>query len=105
MGVLDELAAELGQRAIQVAAAGDQLTRAAADAIWTSVAADAFRAQVGRRSAAFADVADSLRSASAAVRSYADTVHAEEARLARVAATADRAVIGAVRSVTRVVGW
>jgi uncharacterized protein YukE len=108
MGDLDGLAAELGQRAAQVEAAGDQLTRAAAVAIWTSVAADAFHAQVGRRSEQCADIAASLRSAAAAVRAYADAVDVELARLARLARLAEAGVGAAVtvtRSVVRVVGW
>jgi hypothetical protein len=108
MGDLDGLAAELGLRAAQVEAAADQLTRAAAAAIWTSVAADAFHAQVGRRTEQCGDVAASLRAAAAAVRAYAGEVDAELARLARVAHAAERGVGAAVtvtESMARVVGW
>ena len=46
---IDEIAFELDQRAVQVEMAGAQLVRAAAEAIWTSIAADAFRARVDHR--------------------------------------------------------
>jgi hypothetical protein len=85
MNTLDDIAAELAQRARQVEVAGDQLVRAAACALWTSAGADAFRAQVGRRREQCSEVAESLRSAAGSVRIYADTVAAEHALLAHVA--------------------
>jgi uncharacterized protein YukE len=105
MGDLDELAVELTERAAQVEAAGEQLVRAAAAAIWTSVAADAFRAQVDRRNERCVDIAAALRSAAAAVRAHADAVAAEKAVLAHLAAVAETAAGSVTRSVARVVGW
>ena len=49
MADLEGVARELDQRAVQVELASGQLVRAAAQAIWTSIAADAFRARVDHR--------------------------------------------------------
>lgn len=84
MSGLDALAGELEQRARHVEAIGDELVHAAAVAIWTSVAADAFRAHIARRRRDCADVAGMLRSASSAVRHFAHDVEAEKARLHRL---------------------
>jgi uncharacterized protein YukE len=81
---LEVIARELDQRATQVESAGAQLARGAAEAIWTSIAADAFRAQVDRRDRECAQVADSLRVAAHDVRRFADDVAAERARLRRL---------------------
>ncbi len=112
MDDLDDVAAELGQRAAQVEAAGDQLVRAASVAIWTSTAADAFRAQVARRNLRCIDLAAELRSAASVVVAYADAVAAEKALLARMAeaaeaATEAAAVVGSgvIASVGRLVNW
>ena len=111
---LDDVAGELAARATQVEAAGDQLIRAAAAAIWTSEAADAFRAEVAHRNGRCADVAAALRAAASGVRAYADAVAAEKALLAHLAqlatqapaqvAAAAEAVAGAGASVARSVG-
>jgi hypothetical protein len=81
---LDVIARELDQRATQVESAGAQLVRAAAEAIWTSIAADAFRAQVDCRHRECAHVAESLRAAAHDVRRFAADVAAERARLRRL---------------------
>jgi hypothetical protein len=81
---LDGLARELEQRARNVELIGDQLVHAAAIALWTSVAADAFRAQVERRRGDCGDVATLLRSAAAAVRQFGSDAAAERARLGRL---------------------
>jgi hypothetical protein len=67
---IDEIALELDQRAVQVEMAGAQLVRAAAEAIWTSTAADAFRARVDHRRRQFGAVADLLRGAAQTVFRY-----------------------------------
>jgi uncharacterized protein YukE len=110
MESLDDVAAELGVRAAQVEAAGDQLVRAAASAIWTSVGADAFRAQVIRRRDRCEEIARALRSAASSVRAHADDVAAERARLARVARLVEPGRLAAEaahagRAVVRAVGW
>jgi hypothetical protein len=104
MESLDDVAAELGCRAAQVEAAGDQLVRAASLAIWTSLGADAFRAQVDHRRRRCTDVGHALRSAASAVRACADEVAAERARLAQLARLVTD-VGRAARSVERVVRW
>jgi len=90
---IDEIAVELGQRATQVELAGSQLVQAAAEAIWTSIAADAFRARLARRHQQFGAVADLLRSAAHAVARYSSEVDAERARLRRLELAAEHAVI------------
>ena len=84
MSDLGGLAAELEQRATSVELIGDQLVHVAAIAIWSSVAADAFRAQVDRRRSECGDVASMLRSAASAVRHFAAEVEAEKERLRRI---------------------
>jgi hypothetical protein len=86
---LDAIASELDARAAQVESAGAQLVRAAEDAIWTSIAADAFRAQVGRRQGQCGHIAELLHAAASDVRRFADGVDAEKARLRRVAFAAE----------------
>jgi hypothetical protein len=81
---LEVIARELDQRATQVESAGAQLVRAAAEAIWTSIAADAFRAQVDGRHRECAHVAGCLRAAAHDVRRFSDDVTAERARLRRL---------------------
>jgi hypothetical protein len=85
---LEGIARELRQRADRVDAIGDQLTRAAANALWTSIAADAFRGQVARRRRDCADVAGMLRSAATNVLRFSHDARAERARLLRLAETA-----------------
>lgn len=84
MSGLDGLARELEQHALRVESIGDGLVHSASVAIWTSVAADAFRSQVARRRRDCGDVADSLRSAASAVRHFAHDVEVEKARLMRL---------------------
>ena len=94
---IEEIGLELNQRAVQVEMAGAQLVRAAAEAIWTSIAADAFRTRVDQRRQQFSAAADLLRGAAQSVFSYAEGVEAEKARLRRLAHAAEHAVIrGAV---------
>jgi len=97
---LEGLVSELEQRARRVEAIGDELVHAAAIAIWTSVAADAFRAQVARRRRDCGDVAGMLRSASAAVRHFAHDAEAEKARLRRL----EQTVVHGVGSVVSALG-
>ena len=101
---IDELALELDQRAAQVEMAGAQLVRAAAEAIWTSIAADAFRARVDRRRQQFGDVADLLRSAAQTVFRYSDEVDAEKARLRRLELAAEHVITRGAADVRKVGG-
>lgn len=88
MSSLEGIARELSQRADRVEAIGDHLTREAANALWTSIAADAFRGQVARRRRECADVAGMLRSAATNVLRFSREAQAERARLLRLAETA-----------------
>jgi len=101
---IDELGLELDQRAVQVEMAGAQLVRAAAEAIWTSIAADAFRARVDHRRRQFGAVADLLRGAAQTVFRYSDEVAAEKARLRRLELAAEHAVTRGAADVRRVGG-
>lgn len=96
---LDDIARELDQRALQVEAAGAQLVTAAANAIWTSIAADAFRARVDHRNRECARLADVLRTAGRAVRSFSDGVSAEKARLRRLELAAEHVAAVVIRLV------
>ena len=91
MSDIEAIAHELAQRATQVEIAGDQLVQAAAEAIWTSIAADAFRAQVAGRRRECDHVADVLRAAARDVLRFADGVGAEKARLRRLELAAEHA--------------
>lgn len=104
MSNIDELGLELNQRAVQVEMAGAQLVRAAADAIWTSIAADAFRTRVDHRRQQFSDVADLLRGAAQAVFRYSDGVDAEKARLRRLALVAEHTVIRGATDARKISG-
>jgi chromosome segregation ATPase len=90
---LDAIAQELDQRALQVASASAQLVRAAAEALWTSTAADAFRARVGRRDAECLRLAAELRGAARTVSHYSDDVSAEKARLRRLELEAEQLAV------------
>jgi hypothetical protein len=83
MADLDALARELEQRAHAVQLIGDRLLHEAAVALWTSVAADAFRASVARRRADCGEVADLLQAAAGNVRRFGLDAQAERARLAQ----------------------
>jgi EspA/EspE family len=100
---IDEIGLELDQRAVQVEMAGAQLVRAAAEAIWTSIAADAFRARVDHRRQQFGAVADLLRDAAQSVFRYSDEVAAEKARLRRLEHAAEHVVIRGASDVGGVV--
>ncbi len=100
MSGLEELAVELDRRARRVDAVGEQLVREAADALWTSVAADAFRAQVQGRRAQCHHAAVALQAAATGMRGYASAAEAERARLARAAETA----LWGVRTVVHLIG-
>jgi len=94
---IEEIGLELNQRAVQVEMAGAQLVRAAAEAIWTSIAADAFRTRVDQRRRQCGAVADLLRGAAQAVFRYSDGVEPEKVRLRRLELAAEHAVVrGAV---------
>jgi uncharacterized protein YukE len=97
---LDDIARELDQRALQVEAAGAQLMTAAANALWTSIAADAFRSRVDDRNRECARLADVLRTAGRTVRSFSDAVSAEKARLRRLELAAEH-VVSVVTRVAR----
>jgi hypothetical protein len=84
MADLDALARELEQRANAVRLIGDRLAHEAAVALWTSVAADAFRASVARRRTDCGDVAEMLHAAAGSVRRFGLDAQAERARLARL---------------------
>lgn len=106
---LEAIGRELDQRADQVDLAGAHLVQASTAAIWTSIAADAFRAQVVRRRRDCANVADELRSAARAVRHFATDVESEKARLRRVALAAEHAVkrgaVDVAKGAERVASW
>jgi hypothetical protein len=108
---LDSIAAELDQRALRIEATGARLVHEAATAIWTSIAADAFRAQVGRRRDECGSAARSLRVAAADVRSFAAQVEEEKARLRRLALAAEhlgarpRDLVRGVREIGSLVCW
>jgi hypothetical protein len=89
------IAHELSQRATQVEVAGGQLVQAAAEAIWTSTAADAFRAQVDGRRRECEHLADMLRAAARDVLRFSDDVGAEKARLRRLELAAEHAALAA----------
>lgn len=100
MSSLDALAEELRQRARRVEAIGDELVHAAAVALWTSVAADAFRAHVARRRRDCSQVAGMLRSASSAVSHFSHDVEMEKARLRHL----EQAVVHGVGSAVSFLG-
>jgi hypothetical protein len=100
---IEEIGLELNLRAAQVEMAGAQLVRAAAEAIWTSIAADAFRTRVDHRRQQFGAVADLLRGAAQTVFRYADDVDAEKARLRRLELAAEHVVVRGAGAVGRVV--
>jgi hypothetical protein len=102
---IEAIAYELSQRATQVEIAGGQLVRAAAEAIWTSTAADAFRAQVERRRRECEHVADMLRAAARDVIRFSDEVGAEKARLRRIELAAEHAAHAAGAGVARAAGF
>jgi uncharacterized protein YukE len=106
---LDAIGRELEQRADQVDLAGAHLVQAATAAIWTSIAADAFRAQVARRRRDCADVGEELRAAGRAVRHFAVDVESEQARLRRVAVAAEhtieRGAVDVAKGAERVASW
>lgn len=108
MADLDAIACELERRAAAVQLIGDRLVHEAAAALWTSVAADAFRASVARRHGDCRDAADLLRAAAARVRRFGLDAQAERARLARLERAAlHGAVHGALHgadAVARAVG-
>jgi len=97
---LDALADELRQHARRMESIGDELVHAAAVAIWTSVAADAFRSHVARRRRDCSEVAGMLRSASSAVRHFSHDVELEKTRLRHL----EQAVVRGVGSVLSVMG-
>ncbi len=104
MSNIEEIGLELSQRAVQVEMAGAQLVRAAADAVWTSIAADAFRTRVDRRRRQCGDVADLLRVAAQTVFRYAEEVAAEKARLRRLELAAEHAVTRGAADVRKLGG-
>ena len=91
MADLESVARELDQRAVQVELASGQLVRAAAQAIWTSIAADAFRARVDHRRRECAHLAEMLRDAAVDVRRYGAAASAEKERLRRLELVAEHA--------------
>jgi len=101
---IEEIGFELNQRAAQIEMAGAQLVRAAAEAIWTSIAADAFRARVDHRRQQFGDIADLLRGAAQSVFRYSDEVVAEKARLRRLELATEYAVTRGAADVRKVGG-
>jgi hypothetical protein len=110
MSDIDAIADELDQRARQVESVGAQLVRTAAEALWTSIAADAFRARVEKRHNECLSAAAMLRVAARSTRTFSDDVAAEQARLRRIAAMAEHAVVGGVDAASRVfqnglLGW
>ena len=116
MADLDAIACELERRAAAVQLIGDRLVHEAAAALWTSVAADAFRATVAGRHRDCGEVAELLRAAAARVRRFGLDAQAEQARLARLeraalhgamhgAEAVARAVGGGLAEAASVIGW
>ncbi|HEY3923910.1 MAG TPA: hypothetical protein VGL75_05050 [Acidothermaceae bacterium] len=103
MSDIEEIGLELNLRAAQVEMAGAQLVQAAAQAIWTSIAADAFRTRVDHRRQQFGAVADLLRGAAQTVFRYSDDVDAEKARLRKLELAAEHVVVRGAIDVGRVV--
>ncbi|HEY0868832.1 MAG TPA: hypothetical protein VGD55_00395 [Acidothermaceae bacterium] len=101
MADIDGIAQELGQRAVQVEMAGAQLVQAAAAAVWTSIAADAFRAQVDHRRRECERVAAVLRGAAHDVLHFSSDVTAEKARLRRLELAAEHAAAAALSGAAR----
>jgi len=101
MSDIDAVADELDRRAQQVESVGAQLVRAAAEAIWTSIAADAFRARVDKRHNECLAAADLLRVAARRTRTFSDDVAVEQARLRQIAVAAGRAVVDGVDDASR----
>ncbi len=101
---LDELAVRLDRRAEEVLGLGDELVRKAAEALWTSVAADAFREQVVRRRDYCATVSDQLHHAAHEMRSHAQTVRHEVAVLLAIEKSVHDFLSGAGAAVAHVGG-
>lgn len=93
MADLESVARELDHRAVQVELASGQLVRAAAQAIWTSIAADAFRARVDHRRRECAHLTQMLHDAASDVRRFGATAGAEKERLRRLEVAAEHAVV------------
>jgi hypothetical protein len=102
---IEAIAHELSQRATQVEIAGGQLVQAAAEAIWTSMAADAFRAQVNGRQRECEHLAEMLRAAARDVLRFSDDVGAEKAKLRRLELAAEHAAHAAGAGVARAAGF
>jgi len=98
---IDAIALELGKRAVQVEIASAQLVQAAAEAVWTSIAADAFRAQVDHRRRECEHVADVLRGAAHDVLRFSSDVTAEKVRLRRLEQAAEHAAAAAASGAAR----
>lgn len=123
MADLDAIAYELERRAAAVQLIGDRLVHEAAAALWTSVAADAFRATVASRHRDCGEVAELLRAAAERVRHFGLDAQAEQARLARLeraalqgamhgalhalhgAGAVARSVGGGLAGAASVIGW
>jgi uncharacterized protein YukE len=99
---IDDIARELDHRARHIEFAGAQLVKAASEALWTSIAADAFRARVDHRNRECARLADALRTAGRSVRAFSDAVAAEKARLRRLELLAEQVVSAGAAGVGRV---
>ena len=104
MADLDAIACELERRAAAVQLIGDRLVHEAAIAVWTSVAADAFRASVASRHRDCSDVAELLRAAAVRVRRFGLDAQAERARLARLERAALQGAVHGAEAVARAVG-
>lgn len=85
------VADELERRARRVAEIGECLAAEASLAIWTSVAADAFRGVVERRRAWCLGVSHRLRECAVEARRVGDAAAFERARLRRLAELPERA--------------
>jgi hypothetical protein len=104
MADLDRLARELQQRADAVQLIGDRLVHEAAVALWTSVAADAFRASVARRHHDCDEAAGLLRAAAGSVRRFRADAQVERARLARLERATVGGVVGGVEAAAKAAG-
>lgn len=98
---LDGLARRLDQRADEVGRLGDEMVHRAQCALWTSIAADAYRGRVAGRRREFDHVADDVRAAARQVRRHAQGVRDEIATLASI----EREVRAFLTTVTHPPSW
>jgi hypothetical protein len=98
---LDALAHRLDQRAEQVVRLGDEMVHRAQCALWTSIAAEAYRGRMNGRRREFDHLAEDVRAAARQVRRHAQGVRDEMATLLAI----EREVREFLRTVTNPPSW